>query len=336
MRIIIHGGMHKTGTTSLQHILAANRATLLEEGIWYPGPDAQHHRMLNVKDNDWTPIVCINSLQEAKQNGSETVILSGEVVSTFSSEQFHRLTTCFSEHELTYLFCFRHWWDYFPSRWSQNCSRRDTQTLDAYVRAVMRSESEHADYRFDLVIARAASSGSCRVAAVSYDNAMVVDGSVLPAMLQAAGLPRDLIKQLDSHQTWQNTRNDPMLVELCRLLNGAIADRRKLPQDDLCRSVAEHRKVCDVFDLPSKIALLEDSVRDEMFAIIATHEARTLNTPDIHAVLKNLTLEHGSQFLNKIEGRIFLDKTPVPIEYSDLVWQDFVDLTNGLAATVIK
>ena len=40
MRLILHLGAHKTGTTSIQRILHANRAWYRERGVFVPGPDA--------------------------------------------------------------------------------------------------------------------------------------------------------------------------------------------------------------------------------------------------------------------------------------------------------
>ena len=37
MQLVIHAGIHRTGTTSLQRFLAANRAALAGRGVAYPG-----------------------------------------------------------------------------------------------------------------------------------------------------------------------------------------------------------------------------------------------------------------------------------------------------------
>lgn len=42
MRILIHAGIHRTGSTSLQGFLAANRAGLAAQGIAYPGEGPNH------------------------------------------------------------------------------------------------------------------------------------------------------------------------------------------------------------------------------------------------------------------------------------------------------
>ncbi len=329
LRIIVHGGMHKTGTTSLQHLLAANRNALLKEGICYPDVEETHHQMLNVKRADWVPDTCLECLDQARQMGAETVIFSSEVVSTLSVKQFRTLTASLSHQDLTYLFCFRHWWDYFPSRWSQNCSRRDTQTFDSYVQAVAHCDSEHPDYRFDLVLDRAVSSGNCRVAAVSYDTAMATEGSVLPELLRAAGLREAAVKLLDSRQIRDNARHDGTVIELCRLFNGLVADRNGWPQDDLFRSVAEYRRCLQMFDLVPAIAALGDAVRDEMVAIVADHGFKKASLPDVRHLELALLNGYGSLFTNKAAGRIFPVRRPDNKSYSQLVWQDFRDALNG-------
>src|SRR4051794_23293209 len=41
--VLVHIGMHKTGTTAIQTLLAARRAELKAYGIAYPGPRGDHH-----------------------------------------------------------------------------------------------------------------------------------------------------------------------------------------------------------------------------------------------------------------------------------------------------
>ena len=45
MKLIIHAGIHRTGTSSLQDLLASNRKALLQRGILYPG-DTKNHQQL--------------------------------------------------------------------------------------------------------------------------------------------------------------------------------------------------------------------------------------------------------------------------------------------------
>ena len=45
MRVIIHAGIHRTGTTSLQRCLAGNRAALAARGFCYPGTEVHHQSL---------------------------------------------------------------------------------------------------------------------------------------------------------------------------------------------------------------------------------------------------------------------------------------------------
>lgn len=49
MKLILHIGTHKTGTTAIQRALSQNRSTLLEHGYWYP----QYNEILSGKPKNY-------------------------------------------------------------------------------------------------------------------------------------------------------------------------------------------------------------------------------------------------------------------------------------------
>ena len=71
---------------------------------------------------------------------------------------------------------FRHWVDYLPSRYAQNCMRRDSQTFDEYLAALQSCEG-HPDLRFDLVLDRMLATGAS-VRAENYFKAEITIGRV--------------------------------------------------------------------------------------------------------------------------------------------------------------
>lgn len=84
MKLILHIGTHKTGTTSLQHFCALNRTKLQTFGIFYP-----RNRKSAYVFNHLASQIAFNGeaktrseleeyVQEAKQAGAHTVIVSGE------------------------------------------------------------------------------------------------------------------------------------------------------------------------------------------------------------------------------------------------------------------
>src|SRR4051812_46679753 len=82
MRLIIHGGIHRTGTTTLQRFLAGNRDTLLKQGILYPFEAVSHQRLAwDVFAGRKTGEDVLSQLQSAAAEMSTSpavILLSGE------------------------------------------------------------------------------------------------------------------------------------------------------------------------------------------------------------------------------------------------------------------
>ncbi len=85
--LVIHAGQHKTGTTSVQHRLARNRATLARHGVIYPPTPgtAGHHVMAGTGSG--LPQICFEaggrdelwqSLLDRHANSDDVVLLSSE------------------------------------------------------------------------------------------------------------------------------------------------------------------------------------------------------------------------------------------------------------------
>ncbi|WP_102959150.1 hypothetical protein [Mangrovicella endophytica] len=316
VRVVLHGGMHKTGTTSLQAALLSCRDALAASGIWYPrGEVRQAAQLINVKRADWSPEPIARVIAECQRGGAHTLLLSLESISTFSALDFKRLTACFEDCELAYVFVFRHWATYLPSRWSQYIKRRDSQTCADYVAGI--SRSEHPDHRFDLIVERALASGPCRVEAVSYDRAVEDQGSVLPAVIRAIGLPEALGHTIAASASWRHRTGGRERLEVTRLLNGALADRLGLPQDDNVRAVGEGRLSDVFFDLdPAELP------RAEFSAIVQLGRSTSVRQPIAAGFIDaGMRLEAHRRLFADLGGLpIFPDYLPVPVESWSLDW----------------
>lgn len=94
-RMILHGGTSKTGTSSLQHCLGANRRTLAEEGWWYPPPSIpsppKHQRLVELlrSADEEAFVEYIETALDDMPEHAHTIILTTEGI-------------------------FNHWWDYPP------------------------------------------------------------------------------------------------------------------------------------------------------------------------------------------------------------------------------
>lgn len=318
MRVVIHGGMHKTGTTAVQDVLARHHAELAAEGVCYPDCGASHHaRWLNVKLSDWSPQPIFDAIEQARREKAELLLLSAESVSTLSGDQFRKLTECFSGHDLKYIFSFRNWLSYLPSRYQQYCKRRDSQTFSEYVHSV--ASSLHVDHRYDLVLSRALASGTCTVAAISYDDAMRTDGNIVRTVLGLAGVREAVASELTSRSGKLNVSEPWQRVEQMRLLNGIAADRLCLPQDDLCRSMLEQRPPEGFFDFGRKLKGLPPQILSELGSVVENYSTVLAFKPAESFVEAEQRLldQFADHFANACDDRLFPPSEPVEVMFAD-------------------
>jgi len=79
MQLLVHIGLHKTGSTYLQYLLNGNHAALARAGFWYapqPGYPAHHHAAWRLLAGDGAPLAAM--IADARQAGCHTLILSSE------------------------------------------------------------------------------------------------------------------------------------------------------------------------------------------------------------------------------------------------------------------
>jgi hypothetical protein len=119
MRIILHIGLYKTGTTAVQKFFTRNRAALARRGVLYPESytkfDAHHplpwalgvgHRD---KDSSMPAEEVVRAiLHEADAAGAETVILSSEeFINLEAAERLAKLKRLFDPHAIEVLIYLR-------------------------------------------------------------------------------------------------------------------------------------------------------------------------------------------------------------------------------------
>jgi hypothetical protein len=109
MKLILHAGIHRTGTTSLQQCLAANRAALAARGVGYPGQEVHHQKLAwALKRGEAGARDVLALLAEVPDAG--TVVLSGEDFSIHTDLRWLRRVA--DRHETRVLIYLRrqdHW-----------------------------------------------------------------------------------------------------------------------------------------------------------------------------------------------------------------------------------
>lgn len=79
MRLIVHMGLHKTGSTYLQHVMNDNHDVLLRNGVYYerqPGYPAHHFAAWDILRGDASPIM--RMIADARLSRCHTTVLSSE------------------------------------------------------------------------------------------------------------------------------------------------------------------------------------------------------------------------------------------------------------------
>jgi hypothetical protein len=125
MRLIVHMGLHKTGTTYLQHICNDNHEALLERGVYYEkqaGYPAHHFTAWDILRGDASGVGAM--IADARLTGCHTVILSSE---DLEGAIFDRGTAASIEaaaleagaETIEWHICLRNTGEYFASLYSQ-------------------------------------------------------------------------------------------------------------------------------------------------------------------------------------------------------------------------
>lgn len=92
-RLIVHMGVHRTGTTAIQETLKKNRSSLLEQGVLYPrlfGEDAHIALPGRLKKRRLSAKMLREEIKKADTDETHTVILSAEDFCTLKRFTFLR------------------------------------------------------------------------------------------------------------------------------------------------------------------------------------------------------------------------------------------------------
>ena len=325
LRVVIHGGPHKSGTTSFQTLMASCRDRLLEEGVFYPDSPAGHHTaILNTKSPSWENGALRAAVEAARAAGAHTLLMSAEVVCSIGVAGFRRLAECLDDCDLAFLFVFRHWSTFLPSRWAQNCKRRDSQPLGAYVDRTL-AWDDHVDHRYDLVLSQCRDGADATIIAVSFDRAVDEHGSVIPAMIEALSLPPSLKDAAGALAGWANATSDRDAIELVRLLNGVIADRLDLPQDDLFVGRGEHRQCGTLFNAAAALRSVPAEQRDALIEFGRGTQTELVFDAGWRPPAADLLDGFADLFVNAHDGAIFPPRPARKETYWALEWPEIAD-----------
>lgn len=158
MKIHLHIGTHKTGTTSIQHFADRHAALLLEHGVFWPDPRRldklarQHSRLWRFLQQGKQAEVSAFLAQAVKDAGAAGVsgmLLSGEGFSHATEDEIAQLLAPLAGHDVEVSVYFRNVYGYARSAFLQHLKYRDRRPPVSMLYSAIR---ENLDY--DALLAR--------------------------------------------------------------------------------------------------------------------------------------------------------------------------------------
>lgn len=146
MRLVVHAGTHKTGTTSFQKILSISRQILADSGVMYPQINdwPQHSYlawMLQSSDQQGPRLVLRQCIEQARAANCDTILISGEdfenhLVDIEAALRFEALVEGLGIQRLEWVFVVRDPVDYLHSLYSALSVHRVLLNLDEMAEAI--------------------------------------------------------------------------------------------------------------------------------------------------------------------------------------------------------
>ncbi len=150
--LLLHIGVHKTGTTAIQGALSQARPALVEQGVQYPGklPSAFRAAMsiVHPAEHDTDDAVAIprerwqRLCAQVAKSGADRVVVSSEVFCEASDEVAAQVLTELSARPTKILIGVRPLWQLLASSWQQYVKSGLTTPYNDWLLAVLRGEGE--------------------------------------------------------------------------------------------------------------------------------------------------------------------------------------------------
>ena len=302
--------MHKTGTTSVQNILKNDGKDLKQLGYLA----FVNLPQMNVKnDEEYNPSWIRDQIDIANKKNIKAIIFSAEMISTFSLKQMLSFFDIFYDHQIVVIACFRHWTSFLPSRWAQNCKRRDSQSFTKYINNLKYNRQAHIDARFDLIILRIMEANPSSIRLISYDNAIVTD-SLVETILSAFDLPKLFIKnQNEKIINYSNVRHSTEITELVRLFNGVYSLQKNHIQNELFESINDAtfvRRFYDYSEIVIKFMNERPFLKASLLKLLDARKEKFLLSSSDSVISKweNATMEISKEFVyNPCQSQLFFD-----------------------------
>lgn len=253
MKILLHGGHFKTGTTSFQSLLAREAAGLRALGIYVPSAPRGNHgfplRKAMLGSNDQL----LRQLEHAERSGARWCILSAEVVAHFDEQEFARLAELLNRWPVRLYFVLRHWNSFLPARYAQNIRRCDYLSWSQFLDEMQIHGDAHPDANFALLISRG------RILSDDIQLCAYETDAAARKILIEAGVASETVGSMLNQPLSLNRSYSWDFVEILRLVNSVIGESRGLDPDQKLRQVFHRDLAIKLLDRESWLACLNQT-----------------------------------------------------------------------------
>ncbi len=278
--VIVHMGLHKTGSTAIQRMMATNKIKLSDRGVLYPTTGrvgAGHHDLawsFNRKPEQMPLWIALRS-EISRSNPRQVVVSSEEFESLNTTERWSRLRDELEEKARVVCYL-RRQDDYVISSYHQHVKTGATHPIAQHERKI----APRLDYAARLASIEAAI-GKAAMIVRPYEKQQL-PGGVLPDFLAAIGLEG---AELDLPKFRVNPSLSVAGFNIMMDINKAVAD--KSLRQTLARFIWLHAFAASEVDKPNLLSL---DARAEIVARYAEGNA-----------------EVARRYLGREDGALFYD-----------------------------
>jgi hypothetical protein len=244
-RIVVHPGLPKTGTSSIQQAFHHNRTALRARGILYPGPESSHTKAIialfraQFGDNarfrkmsageQRTYASTVRAALEADMSGPDwhTLVLSGEGISHLNAEEWQALCAWLAPHasRIEVIFGLRSPLDLVRSSIQQNLkSGRTLEELYAKPQAL------NLRLRLEAILAALP---ALAISLWDFDAAVQSPEGLVRNFARSIGLDAEVIGILGSGETFANPGLSQPAVERLAARNRGLETRKPVSKAEL-------------------------------------------------------------------------------------------------------
>lgn len=265
MRIKLHIGFHKCGSSAVQVGMARSRALFADRGVCYPAVHSLldgHHRLAwalsGAKKANLEPIVPEALLAawfaEAAEQNAEIMVLSSEEFEFLQPAAVRRLRALLEGHEVEIYAYVRPQDEYFVSEYKQHVRMAETAFSDPIAHFYYRHQLNGRFNYFSLMNRWALPFGNDHITIGSYHRPGLKNQDMLADFIEAAGLPEiALPESRDANVSWSNLTS-VIMAKLNRL--GIAAGKREPLAAHLDRIARQRGPDIELLDAAARAAFM--------------------------------------------------------------------------------